>query len=248
MQVMIFAAGRGTRLKPLTDVIPKALVPVEDIPLLQRVYRKVIEAGADKVVVNVHHHAEQIKNYCKLLEACYGISITISDETERLLETGGGIKKVRGEFDAPVLIHNCDILSNVDLQALYGAIGGYDALLLVSERRTSRYLMFDDTMRLVGWTNIDTGEIKSPYEEVKNGTAKNIRLYAFAGIHVISPRVFALMDELEEAFPIIDFYIKHCAEADFRGYLKKNLKLLDVGKLDTLEKAGEFISEMIDER
>ena len=244
MQVMIFAAGRGTRLKPLTDVIPKALVPVDDIPLLQRVYRKVVDAGADKVVVNVHHHAMQIKNYCKLLVACFGIPITISDETERLLETGGGIKKVRGEFENPVLIHNCDILSNVNLQELYSAIGGYDSLLLVSERKTSRYLMFDNDMRLVGWTNIDTGEVKSPYEEVKNGIAKNIRLYAFAGIHVISPRVFHLMDEWEEAFPIIDFYIKHCAEADFRGFLKRDLKLLDVGKLDTLEKAGEFLADI----
>ncbi|MBR4275588.1 MAG: NTP transferase domain-containing protein [Prevotella sp.] len=241
MQVMIFAAGKGTRLKPLTDVIPKALVPVEDIPLLQRVYRKVIEAGADKVVVNVHHHAEQIKNYCKLLEARYGVPVTISDETERLLETGGGIKKVRGEFTEPVLIHNCDILSNVDLQALYGAIGEYDALLLVSERRTSRYLMFDDAMRLIGWKNIDTGEVKSPYEEVRNGTAKNTHLYAFAGIHVINPKVFPLMDEWGDAFPIMDFYLTHCAQADFRGYLKKDLKLLDVGKLDTLEKAGEFL-------
>ncbi len=246
MQVMIFAAGKGTRLKPLTDVIPKAMVPVGDMPLLQRVYGKVFKAGADKVVVNVHHHAAQLKNFCRLLEAYYGTAIGISDESDRLLETGGGIKKVREEFTEPVLIHNCDILSNVDLRKFYSASEGHDALLLVSERKTSRYLIFDDDMRLVGWKNIDTGEVKSPYEEVRNGTARNTHLYAFAGIHVISPKVFTLMDTWGEAFPIMDFYLTHCAQADFRGYLKKDLKLLDVGKLDTLAQAGEFLEILKD--
>ena len=116
---MIFAAGKGTRLKPLTDVIPKALVPVGDIPLIQRVYRKVVDAGADRVVVNVHHHAQQLKNYCHLLASTYGVKIEISDESDRLLETGGGIKKARQWFSEPVLIHNCDILSNTDLKAFY---------------------------------------------------------------------------------------------------------------------------------
>ena len=241
MQVMIFAAGKGTRLKPLTDVIPKALVPVNDIPLLQRVYAKVLDAGANKVVVNVHHHAEQLKNYCKLLQSYYGTTIHISDETDNLLESGGGIKKARKEFTEPVLIHNCDILSNVDLQTFYKKGCEHDALLLVSERKTSRYLIFDDDMRLVGWTNKDTGEVKTPYEDVRNGTAKNTHLYAFAGIHVINPTVFPLMDRWEDRFPIMDFYLTHCAEADFRGCLKKDLKLLDVGKLDTLANAGEFL-------
>jgi NDP-sugar pyrophosphorylase family protein len=238
MQVMIFAAGKGTRLKPLTDVIPKALVPVGDMPLLQRIYLKVIEAGADRVVVNVHHHAAQLKNFCSLLEARYGVSIRISDESSRLLETGGGIKKARQLFEPePVLIHNCDILSNVSLRDFYQQSLCADATLLVSERKTSRYLAFDKDMRLVGWTNIDTGEVKSPYGSLP----PDARLYAFAGIHVMSPSMFPLMDQWQDAFPIVDFYLRHCAEKNIRGLLKTDLRLLDVGKLDTLEQAQDFL-------
>ena len=241
MNAMIFAAGKGTRLKPLTDVLPKALVPVGDVPLLQRVYRKVIDAGADKVVVNVHHHAEQVRNYCSLLEAKYGVETVVSDETDRLLETGGAIKKARGEFSEPVLIHNCDILSNVDLRAFYEAARGTDALLLVSERKTARYLIFDKDMRLVGWTNVQTGEVKSPYPEIAESRNADVRLLAFAGIHVMNTTLFPYMDQWQEAFPVIDFYLKHCAETNVRGLLKADLKMLDVGKLDTLESAADFI-------
>lgn len=238
---MIFAAGKGTRLKPLTDVIPKALVPVGDIPLLQRIYLKAVEAGADRVVVNVHHHAMQLKNFCALLEARYGVKIEISDETDKLLETGGGIKKARDRFKAePVLIHNCDILSNVSLKDFYEAGCHADATLLVSERKTSRYLVFDRDMRLAGWTNIDTGEVKSPYGRLP----KDGKLYAFAGIHVMNPSMFPLMDEWQDAFPIVDFYLKHCDVMNIKGLLKTDLRLLDVGKLDTLERAEDFLNNM----
>ena len=242
MEVMIFAAGKGTRLKPLTDVIPKALVPVDDIPLIQRVYRKMVDAGAEKVVVNVHHHAEQLKNYCRLLESAYGVKIEISDESDKLLETGGGIKKARKWFTQPVLIHNCDILSNTDLKAFYAEGKKADATLLVSDRQTSRYLLFDDSMRLKGWTNIQTGEVKSPYSEVVENGGAGLRRYAFSGIHVINTTLFPLMDSWGDAFPIIDFYLRHCAECNIRGYLQQDLKILDVGKLDTLEQAGDFLN------
>lgn len=238
---MIFAAGKGTRLKPLTDVIPKALVPVGDMPLLQRIYLKVLDAGAGKVVVNVHHHASQLKNYCSLLSARYGVEIGISDESDRLLETGGGIKKARSMFSPePVLIHNCDILSNVNLRQFYGAGTDADALLLVSERNTSRYLLFSEDMRLVGWTNVQTGEVKTPYRELPS----NVRKLAFAGIHVMNPTMFPLMDEWGDAFPIIDFYLRHCAEMRIQGYVQPDLRLLDVGKLDTLENAADFLNAL----
>lgn len=241
MQVMIFAAGKGTRLKPLTDVIPKALVPVGDMPLLQRVYLKAVEVGADRVVVNVHHHSGQLKNFCSLLQAKYGVKIEISDESEKLLETGGGIKKALNKFaPEPILIHNCDILSNVELKDFYNAGCEADAMLLVSERKTSRYLVFDNNMRLAGWTNVDTGEVKTPYEALP----PDAKLYAFAGIHVISPSMFPLMREWGEAFPIMDFYLKHCAEKNIKGLLRTDLKLLDVGKLDTLEKAEDFLANI----
>ena len=116
---MIFAAGMGTRLKPLTDVIPKALVPVGDKPLLQIVLERLLDAGIRNVVVNVHHKSAQICNFLSLLQSHYDVKISISDESEQLLETGGGIRKAQALFnaDAPILIHNVDILSNVNLGA-----------------------------------------------------------------------------------------------------------------------------------
>ena len=256
---MIFAAGMGTRLKPLTDVIPKALVPVGDKPLLQIVLERLLDAGIHDVVVNVHHKAGQICNYLRLLETYYDVRISISDESEQLLETGGGIRKAHDLFDAeaPILIHNVDILSNVDLGAFYDSIGDADALLLVSKRKTKRYLLFDEDMHLVGWTNIETGEVKSPYPEIAalSGDKESVmerfglspsgslpregggRGLAFSGIHAFSPRLFADMEQWPEKFPIIDFYLNRCAERKIKGYLKSDLQLLDVGKLDTLASA-----------
>ena len=259
---MIFAAGMGTRLKPLTDVIPKALVPVGDKPLLQIVLERLLYVGIHDVVVNVHHKAGQICNYLRLLETYYDVRISISDESEQLLETGGGIRKAHDLFDAeaPILIHNVDILSNVDLGAFYDSIGDADALLLVSERKTKRYLLFDEEMHLVGWTNIETGEVKSPYPEIAalSGDKESVmerfglspsgslpreggeRGLAFSGIHAFSPRLFADMEQWPEKFPIIDFYLNRCAERKIKGYLKSDLQLLDVGKLDTLASAESF--------
>ena len=257
---MIFAAGMGTRLKPLTDVIPKALVPVGDKPLLQIVLERLLDADIHNVVVNVHHKSAQICNYLKLLQSYYDVQISVSDESEQLLETGGGIRKAQGLFDAdaPILIHNVDILSNVNLGAFYDSIGDADALLLVSERKTKRYLLFDDDMNLVGWTNIETGEVKSPYPEIKalsgysdsslltltsplSTLHSSLKLFAFSGIHAFSPRLFADMEQWPEKFPIIDFYLNRCAERKIKGYLKSDLKLLDVGKLDTLASAEAWI-------
>ena len=257
-QAMIFAAGMGTRLKPLTDVIPKALVPVGDKPLLQIVLERLLDADIRNVVVNVHHKSAQICNYLKLLQSYYDVQISVSDESEQLLETGGGIRKAQDLFnaDAPILIHNVDILSNVDLGAFYDSIGDADALLLVSERKTKRYLLFDDDMNLVGWTNIETGEVKSPYPEIAAHSGysnlstltsplstlhSSLKLFAFSGIHAFSPRLFADMEQWPEKFPIIDFYLNRCAERKIKGYLKSDLKLLDVGKLDTLDNAFEFL-------
>lgn len=171
MQAMIFAAGLGTRLKPLTDRIPKALVRVGGEPLLKRVIFRLKDAGFTRIVVNVHHFSSQIIDYLRDNDN-FGMDVRISDETDKLLETGGGIRKAWPLFDAhePVLIHNVDILSNVDLGKFY-QIETKDlteesqeasseekplaARLLVSERKTKRYLLFDDSMRLVGWTNIE---------------------------------------------------------------------------------------------
>ncbi|MBR6195639.1 MAG: NTP transferase domain-containing protein, partial [Prevotella sp.] len=168
-QAMILAAGLGTRLKPLTDSMPKALVRVGGQPLLWHVVMKLRAAGYERVVVNVHHFAQQIVDYLAANDN-FGIDIRISDETEQLLETGGALKKAQALFDPdePVLIHNVDILDNVDFDWLRRRhLDDEDAVLLVSRRTTQRYLMFDNAMRLMGWKNTATGEVKSPYEYVR---------------------------------------------------------------------------------
>ena len=231
-QAMIFAAGLGTRLKPLTDTMPKALVRVGGQPLLWHVIHKLKHAGYERIVINVHHFAGQIVDYLKANDN-FGLDIRISDESDMLLETGGGIKKALPLFDPtePILIHNVDILSNLDLTAL-----PTDApLLVVSQRQTKRYLLFDDTMRLQGWTNIETGEVKGTRAE---------RELAFSGIHMFHPSLAPLLADWPERFPIMDFYLKACGSHLIRGYEAKDLRLLDVGKLDTLDKANAFVEAL----
>ena len=240
---MIFAAGLGTRLKPLTDTMPKALVPVGGQPLLWHVIMKLKAAGFERIVVNVHHFAQQIIDYLQA-NRNFGLDIRISDERSRLLETGGGIKKALPLFDqqSPILIHNVDILSNLDLAGdLLSSECPPDALLVVSQRQTKRYLLFDDEQLLDGWTNVETGEVKSPYPGLD---PSGLRQLAFSGIHVIWPMVFPLFQEMPERFSIIDFYLKFCHQYAFIGHEQKDLRLLDVGKLDTLEQAETFIKQL----
>ena len=244
MQAMIFAAGLGTRLKPLTDRIPKALVRVGGEPLLKRVIFQLKDAGFTRIVVNVHHFSNQIIDYLRDNDN-FGMDIRISDESDKLLETGGGIKKAWPLFDQkePVLIHNVDILSNVDLKKFYQmeAETPLAARLLVSVRKTKRYLLFDDTMRLVGWTNIETGEVKIPYKDLD---PKQYKMYAFSGIHMVAPSLFPLMEEEPDKFPIMDFYLRHCDKVRIEGYVKNDLKLMDVGKQETLKEAEQFLQNL----
>lgn len=263
MQSMIFAAGLGTRLKPLTDRIPKALVRVGGKPLIEYVLKNLVAAGSKRIVVNVHHFANQIIEY--LQQNDFGVDICVSDETEMLLDTGGGIKNAAPFFNTsePVLIHNVDILSNVDLRALYNYAceaeieEKVDAVLLVSLRKTKRYLIFNKDMRLVGWTNVDTGEVKSPYATLReltftqpydNNNVTNEQygytLFAFSGIHVIGNKVFEAMNECSAKFPIMDFYLQYAKDLHFVGKVKNNLKLMDVGKLDTLAEADAFVKQL----
>lgn len=239
MKALIFAAGLGTRLKPLTDTMPKALVPLHGEPLLAHTLRRLIGSGATEAVVNVHHFGEQIIDY--LARTDWGIPVGISDERGALLETGGGLRKAAPLFhepDAPILIHNVDILSNADLGALYAAAAPHDAFLLVSDRPTQRYLLFDDDLRLRGWTNLATGEVRSPYPDLD---PRGLHRLAFAGIHCFSPRLLPRMEAWPARFSIIDFYLKVCAETDIRACLQPNLQLLDVGKVDSLRQAETFL-------
>ena len=245
MKALIFAAGLGTRLRPLTDSLPKALVPVGGEPLLHHVICKLRAAGYDELVVNVHHFASQVIDYLSAHD--FGVSIRISDESALLRETGGGIAFARGllePLEGPFLVHNVDILSNLDLAWLREQTRPEAlATLVVSERKTSRYLLFGEDMRLKGWTNVQTGEVRSPYpaEELKY-----CRALAFSGIHNLSPAIFDAFREADmpERFPIMDFYIQACGKHPIYGVVPNNLQLVDVGKLDTLAAAEEFISSI----
>lgn len=241
MKAMIFAAGLGTRLKPLTDHMPKALVPVAGRPMLEHVILKLKAAGFNELVINIHHFGEQILDFLRANQN-FGLTIHISDERDCLLDTGGGIRKAEPFFrgNEPFLVHNVDILSDTDLKALYEyhRQSGNDATLLASRRKTVRYLLFDDEKRLCGWINKDTLQTKP------EGFAYNPehhREYAFSGIHVISPSLFHYMDERWTGkFSIMDFYLQTCRKAHIGGRLTDTLRLIDIGKPETLTQAEEF--------
>lgn len=232
---MIFAAGLGTRLRPLTDTMPKALVPVAGAPLLSHVIRKLVRSGYDRLVVNVHHFPEQIREY--LHDHDFGVRVDISDESGLLLETGGAIKHASALLEGAdrFLVHNVDIISDLDLAWFEGQWRPAAlATLLVSERKTSRYLLFDDELRLVGWTNVSTGEVRSPYP---NLDVKACRKLAFAGIHEMSSEILKVMEPFPDRFPIIDFYLQVCGRYSIYAALPEHLRLVDVGKFDSLPDA-----------
>lgn len=240
-QAMVFAAGLGTRLKPLTNHVPKALVEIGGKPLLLHVLEKLRDAAFERVVINVHHFPEQIINWLAHYDN-HVMDICVSREDEEPLETGGGIRKALSLFDAgsPILIHNVDVMSNADFNYLWEQAQGNDATLLVSWRQTKRYLLFDDNMLLRGWTNIETKAVKSPIEGLQ---IESCRKLAFSGIHIISPSVYPLLTAAPERFSIIDFYLHHCATLKIQGVNMENLQMLDCGKPDALAKAEQMLSK-----
>jgi NDP-sugar pyrophosphorylase family protein len=263
-QAMILAAGLGTRLKPLTDTMPKALVRVGGQPLIDIVISRLLAADYDHFVVNVHHFPQQIIDHVATRD--YASLVRFSDETPQLLETGGGLKKAAPLFsdDSPILIHNVDILDNVDYHWFSRQhMPDEDAVLLVSRRSTKRYLLFDNAMHLMGWINRETGEIKSPFPWLRNMELtidddlqvvaqpnsqfsilnSQLNAFAFSGIHSFSPRLFPLMNQFPERFPIIDFYLSICHRSRIVGLVKDDLRLMDVGKIDTLDQAQQFLNQ-----
>ena len=240
---MIFAAGLGTRLKPITDNLPKALVPIAGKPLLEHVILKLKAAGFNELIVNVHHFPDQIIDFLKQNNN-FGIRIEVSDERDELLDTGGAIRKAAWflEEGAPFLVHNVDILSNLDLTELVEAHIQSQSLatLVVSRRDTFRYLLFDDNKQLCGWVNEKTGEIKPP--QVKDSSLYN--KLAFAGVQILSIDVFKLMADLDPKFPIMDFYLSNAATQKITAFVPQNLKMLDVGKLNVLEEAERFVNDL----
>jgi NDP-sugar pyrophosphorylase family protein len=206
---MILAAGRGTRLAPLTDVTPKPLIEVGGRTLLDWVARRLVDAGADRLIVNVHAHADRIAAELEALGL--GIELVISREVERPLETGGGVLHAALHFRhvGPFLLHNADVISEIDLRALLAAQreSGALATLAVHERETSRFLLFDPD-GLVGWESVRTG--RSERVRARRG---EVRRVAFAGIHAVDPRFFDLVVE-RGAFSILDPYLRLSAAGE----------------------------------
>ncbi len=237
MKAMIFAAGLGTRLYPLTADRPKALVEVAGKTLLQRAIEKVSDGGFNQLVINIHHYGEQI---IRFLEANnnFGLSITISDERDQLLDTGGGIMKAAPwlDGDEPFLVYNVDVLSNIDLQLFrkYHEERGGLATLAVRDRKTSRYLAFDESMQLTGWRNVSTGE------EIISRNIPNSRLFAFSGIQLIDPAIFSLIAE-RGSFPLIPLYLKLAGNHPIMGYNDQSSLWMDLGKPDQIIAAEKLI-------
>lgn len=211
MKALIFAAGLGTRLRPLTDNRPKALVEVAGRPMLEHVIRHLISYGFTDIVVNIHHFGQQIVDFLRD-NGNFGVNIKVSDERGELLDTGGGILKARPLLDdgEPFLVHNADIMTDLNLADFYNyhLHHSADASVLVAERTTSRYFVFDSSRRLQGWENVTTGETRP---EGFVPSACQLQL-AFGGVHVISPTVFDALAGYTDAhkFSITPFYVDMC--------------------------------------
>lgn len=281
MKSMIFAAGLGTRLKPITDTLPKALVPVCGKPLIELTCRKLMSAGINEAVVNIHHFADKIEDWAKGQDwvsvsdsaSNFGVSgpdseasdanadgkfvISFSDERAQLLETGGAVLHARRFLEGcgHFLIHNVDILSNADLQWLQSEVKPEAlATLMVSERETTRFLLFEpETMRLVGWHNTDSGAHHLADDSI---ALEDCRALGFSGIHILSDKVLDLMEEYARSrnlpvedptgvkFSIMNFYLWAASKYPIYGVVAKDLNFLDVGKLDALAPAEEFVKNM----
>lgn len=221
MDAMILAAGLGTRLRPLTEHTPKALVEVGERPALEHVARRLVAAGADRLIVNVHHHADQVERFLDERDG-FGVDVRISREEERPLETGGGLLAAEPLFrkDAPFFLHNVDVLTEIDLEALYAAHleaastasgdGPTEAIpplatLAVSRRETSRPMLVDD-VGVRGLANRKTGWRREEREAVGE-----TRERGFSGVHVISPEIFPRITE-RGVFSIMDVYLRLVSE------------------------------------
>ena len=258
MRAMIFAAGLGTRLKPLTDTLPKALVPLAGKTLLQWQIERLKAAGITDIVVNIHHFPDMIINYLRDNDN-FGCRISVSDERDMLLETGGGLRKAKslllgigslesGNNDEPILICNVDILSNIDLPTLLQAYNPEEmGVVVVSPRETQRYLLFDETNRLCGWTNIATGEVR-PASLASSPNSLIASRLAFSGMQVLNPRIFDVMDkvvaEKGDKFSLIDLYLSIAEKEILRAFIPENYRMMDVGKIAQLSEAESFAASL----
>lgn len=233
MKAMILAAGLGTRLKPLTNQKPKALIEIEGKPLLELLIKRLKKNSFNEIIINTHHFSEQIESFLKKKNN-FDIHIKISHETA-LLDTGGGIKNVSWFFDdgKPFLVHNVDVLTDVDYQKALKFHTTENALvtLLTRKRKTSRYFIFNENNNLIGWESIKSNEIR-----IVNDDYKKLNRLSFMGIHIISPKIFNYIKD-EGSFSIIDAYLKLAAEHEIKSFNAHNFRWIDLGSKKNLEQA-----------
>jgi len=240
---MLFAAGLGTRLRPLTDDKPKALVGFNDQTLLEWNIKRLLEAGFSRIVVNVHHFAPMIISYLYENNG-FGADIIISDETDQLLDTGGGLKKASILFNdnLPILVHNVDVISNINLKAFYNyhSLQHSLATLAVRNRNSSRVLLFDDENLLKGWRNNSTHELKLPD---LNSQLEKLHPLAFSGIQVINHELLDLISETGK-FSMIDVYLRLSVSQSIQGFRHDEDYWTDVGKIEELRAAEKEMSRI----
>jgi len=237
MKAFIFAAGLGTRLKPYTDTCPKALVPLNGQPLIWHTINNLKKFGVDEVVVNVHHFSQMLINYLGSID--WGITITISDESDFLLDTGGGLLKARPflEGNEPFISINVDVISSVDLNKVVEFHNEHNSMatLVVRKRQTGRQFLFDDNFQLTGWKNFESGE-----EKISTKNFYNSQSLAFSGIHVISPSIFNQITETGK-FSIVELYLRLAKENKITGFKDTSDFWLDLGKPGQIAMAEEFL-------
>ena len=226
-KAMILAAGLGTRLRPITDSIPKALVTIDGQTLLEGAIRHLADYGVTEIIINIHHFADQILQFLGHNHN-FGLDITISDERNKLLDTGGGLNNVSRFFAGgkPFFVRNVDIVSDLDLHNMMEQHLKSHALatLAVRNRKTSRYFLFDPDHRLCGWTNLKTGENILSIE-----SKMNLEMLAFSGIQVLSPEIFTLITE-EGKFSLTSLYLRLAKDHFIKGFQDRGSIWRDVGK------------------
>lgn len=237
MQAFIPAAGLGTRLKPLTDHRPKALVEVQGKTLLEIAITNLIRQGATRIVINIHHFADMMCDYISSLS--WDAEVLISDERDQLLDTGGGLKKAEHLFlkNEPIIIHNVDVLSHLDLASIISEHNDSMSIatLCVSKRETSRYLLFDKDKELKGWTNTKTGEllwVDNPIQNTNN--------LAFSGISIIEPSILEMLPEPDKPYPIIPCYLRIAKDHRINAFIHQKEDWIDVGKPETITQAQKW--------
>ncbi|MDD3878045.1 MAG: nucleotidyltransferase family protein [Bacteroidales bacterium] len=239
MKAMIFAAGKGTRLKPLTDNLPKALVKVGEYTLLEHVIRHLKSFGIRDIIINIHYLGYQIIDFLNVKNN-FDVNISISDESDCLLETGGGLKKAAYFFDdnKDFLVYNVDILSDIDIGKMLHKHQTEKnlATLAVRNRKSSRYFLFDECDKLIGWKNNNTGE-----KIIVNSIPLKPVEMAFSGIHIINPKIFTLIEE-QGIFSITNVYLRLAENYPISSLDHSQSQWFDIGKHETLAEAENSFS------